>query len=53
MYNKAQNIIAGAKKLEDATDEEKKMLIEKWSGVATDARAFLPHLNMEGLWVGK
>lgn len=52
MYSKAQNIIAGAKKLDDATDEEKKILIQKWSNLASEAREFLPHLNMEGLWVG-
>lgn len=32
--------------------KKKKILIEKWTSVATDAREFLPHLNMEGLWVG-
>ena len=53
MYSKAQNIIAGAEKLDDATDEEKEFLIEKWSNVASEARGFLPQLNMEGLWVGK
>jgi hypothetical protein len=53
MYDKAQKIIKEAKKMMDVTDEEKNILIDKWSSVATDAREFLPHLNMEGLWVGK
>ena len=53
MYDKAQKIIKEAKNMKDVTDEEKKILIEKWSSVATNSREFLPHLNMEGLWVGK
>jgi len=52
MYTKAQNIIRGIEKTKDASDEEKKTLIDKWSSVATKARHFLPQLNMEGLWVG-
>ena len=53
MYNKARNMIAETKKMEDASDEEKKIVIEKWTNVASDAREFLPQLNMEGLWVGE
>jgi hypothetical protein len=53
MYTKAQNIISETKKMQDASEDEKKIVIDKWSSVATDAREFLPHLNMEGLWVGK
>ena len=53
MYTKAQKLIKEVKKMKDVSDEEKNILIEKWSGVATDARELLPHLNMEGLWVGK
>ena len=53
MYTKAKKIIAETKKMKDASDDEKEILIEKWSGIATDAREFLPQLNMEGLWVGK
>lgn len=53
MYAKAKKIIAGTKQMKDVSEEEKKILIEKWSGIATDAREFLPQLNMEGLWVGK
>uniref|UniRef100_A0A7S4ASI2 Uncharacterized protein n=2 Tax=Pseudo-nitzschia australis TaxID=44445 RepID=A0A7S4ASI2_9STRA len=52
MYDKAKKIIAEAKKMEGVSDEEKDILIEKWSSVESDAREFLPHLNMEGLWVG-
>eukprot|EP00536_Pseudo-nitzschia_multiseries_P012081 jgi/Psemu1/207634/e_gw1.442.3.1 len=33
-------------------EEDRKALIEKWSAVESNARKFLPHLNMEGLWVG-
>ena len=51
MYDKAQKIIKEAKNMKDV--EEKKILIEKWSSVAANSREFLPHLNMEGLWVGK
>jgi hypothetical protein len=53
MYTKAQKMITETKKIKDASEEEKKMVIEKWTSVATDAREFLPQLNMEGLWVGK
>ena len=53
MYNKAQKIIAETKRIEDATEEEKQIVIDKWSQLASDAREFLPQLNMEGLWVGK
>eukprot|EP00535_Pseudo-nitzschia_heimii_P009639 CAMPEP_0197191968 /NCGR_PEP_ID=MMETSP1423-20130617/24328_1 /TAXON_ID=476441 /ORGANISM="Pseudo-nitzschia heimii, Strain UNC1101" /LENGTH=315 /DNA_ID=CAMNT_0042644767 /DNA_START=279 /DNA_END=1223 /DNA_ORIENTATION=+ len=52
MYSKAQRIIAGVKKLDDASKEEEEILIEKWSKIASEARVFLPQLNMEGLWVG-
>ena len=53
MYNKAQKIIAETKRIQDATEEEKQIVIDKWSQLASDAREFLPQLNMEGLWVGK
>ena len=53
MYNKAQKIIAETKRIKDATEEEKQIVIDKWSQLADDAREFLPQLNMEGLWVGK
>ncbi len=53
MYSKAQKMIAETKKMKDASEEEKKIVIDKWNDVAHDAREFLPQLNMEGLWVGK
>ena len=53
MYTKAQKMITETKKMKDASEEEKKIVIDKWTSVATDAREFLPQLNMEGLWVGK
>jgi anti-sigma28 factor (negative regulator of flagellin synthesis) len=53
MYTKAQKMITETKKMKDASEEEKKIVIDKWTNVATDAREFLPQLNMEGLWVGK
>ena len=53
MYSKALRLIAEARKMKDATQEEKDALTEKWSSVADDARKVLPEFQMEGLWVGK
>ena len=53
MYAKSKSIINEVQKMKDATEDEKKIIIEKWSTVAAVARELLPHLNMEGLWVGK
>jgi len=52
MYTKAQKMITETNEMKDASEEEKKIVIDKWTSVATDAREFLPQLNMEGLWVG-
>ena len=53
MYSKALRLIAEARKMKDATQEEKDALTEKWSSVADAARKVLPEFQMEGLWVGK
>ncbi|KAG7357066.1 protein of unknown function DUF3506 containing protein [Nitzschia inconspicua] len=52
MYKKALRLIAEARKMKDASEEEKEALIEKWSAVASAAREVLPEFSMEGLWVG-
>jgi hypothetical protein len=53
MYTKALRLISEARKMKDASQEEKDALIEKWTSVATSAKTFLPEFSMEGLWVGK
>jgi hypothetical protein len=53
MYAKALKLIVEARKMKDASQEEKDALIEKWSNVADAARQVLPEFCMEGLWVGK
>jgi hypothetical protein len=53
MYNKALRLIAEARKMKEASQEEKDALIEKWSAVASAAREVLPEFSLEGLWVGK
>jgi hypothetical protein len=53
MYQKSLRLIAQAKKMKDASNEEKDALIEKWADVAAAARQCLPQFNLDGLWVGK
>lgn len=53
MYKKAIRLISQAKKMKDASTEEKDALIEKWVKVASAARECLPQFNLEGLWVGR
>lgn len=53
MYKKSLGLIAQAKKMKDASKEEKDALIEKWADVAAVARQCLPQFNLDGLWVGK
>jgi hypothetical protein len=53
MYTKALKLIAEARKMKDASQDEKDALIEKWSTVAAAARELLPEFSLCGLWVGK
>jgi hypothetical protein len=53
MYRKSLSLISQAKKMKDASKEEKDALIEKWADVAASARHCLPQFNLDGLWVGK
>lgn len=53
MYKKSLRLIAQAKKMKDASCEEKEALIEKWAEVAAAARECLTQFNLQGLWVGK
>lgn len=53
MYTKALKLIAEARKIKDASQEERDALIEKWTTVAAAARELLPEFNLCGLWVGK
>lgn len=53
MYAKALRLMAEARKMKDASQEEKDALTEKWSSVADAAREVLPEFGMEGLWYGK
>ncbi len=53
MYTKALKLIAEARKMKDASQEEKDALIEKWTAVAAAARELLPEFSLCGLWVGK
>ena len=53
MYKKAIKMISQARKMKDASSEERDALIEKWAKMAAAARKCLPQFNLEGLWVGK
>jgi hypothetical protein len=53
MYKKSLRLINQAKKMKEASIEEKEALIEKWATVAATARECLPQFNLNGLWVGK
>ncbi|KAL3916850.1 MAG: hypothetical protein SGILL_004992 [Bacillariaceae sp.] len=49
MYAKALRLMAEARKMKDASQEEKDALTDKWSNVADAARQVLPEFNLEGL----
>jgi hypothetical protein len=52
MYTKALKLMAQAKAMKDASQEEKDALSEKWTKIAASARECLPQFGLEGLWVG-
>jgi hypothetical protein len=53
IFQKAYQEIAKAKDNKLLTVHEREASVAKWTGVANEARVYLPRFSLEGLWVGE